>query len=1178
MRNDSLFDFRQKYNLSEFNGYRLIEKLHYYEKDTVVFRTLDFSTRVKKNLSGVIETTETHLYNAMFYQLEKCLEEMESTDDTAELKAKLDTWNSDSLKDILIYIDFSDIFPLEKYARKKFNRDGNTPEDIRQEDIGICEEIVEKFFAQGFAILYHEDRPSVKYVPFEKSASMARAGSMIFIDQRLYQPMEKRLRLGLDFCGTPISASKLYAYTSLYLSNAKRIDENPAFILNEETVIVLEDKTHSGTIPVRVISGEDAGESEDAAGLQKWDIREFESEERASEFTINYFDGEGLISPKYADYINDVLHRQYGMSGTATSFQIRMPFVKGMLHQVDFHSFFCETLEIPSCSNVFIKDAFGKQRSLEKVQIILTQSMLKMFKWIMNPKISGIKEKENCMTLYFDRFRRYDHAFHVGVTDMNMARTGKARLSHQFLNTLALSEEELKEIVQEHAGFVSSEGSDRNLITELAGSTLQDEDDDTSFDNHVDAGETWITVAKYNTAFLKDPKVKGMLKGVRYSLLKDIGRGRLAVSGTTRFLSGDLLVFLAWMIKKSDALSETERENLYNSLKGSGLRSTKFFVADCVPGTELFRHAKKLRLDSKQYYGLLRSPHLSRNEQCSLRPYIPHEEDIYSRYFGHLKGILMVPGNSYVPQALGGADFDGDLVNIITDERVNRAINDACYKPDVKESEKKHERLLPIVMIPNTDPKTILLKPDRVDFNTLRDTFSSKVGKISNRAIFFGKRQYYKTPPDPEYAMKCETCTILVGLEIDAAKTGRHPDLEGILGDKDGKDYFVERKEEIDRLPKWQSGFNVEDIPESKSKKATHLHRHRLAAKLNYGPNKGDEVMSAVFPGDYEDNCENKYYLIDYLPFWCLEQLDNSDDSGKRDNDVKEEAGPRFLFETRSDWKKEVSDSEKEEIVRDLIYAYKSIHATAKDVNRIKGQLKNSNYIGNIKTILKIQNKGLIDAAETEELQQQIFNQLLERMDSYDAASRALDQLLNDNVWQYCESETEKLKYLNEKLFGYYGTNLAGNVSKALCNFRWNGYYLLYYYIKDIISYHLKRDWEQQIEQGEKEQKTPKRTGKHYTEYHETFRKIYERALDNKESQKIWGNRIAKECRRILKDTFGDRVDEALLYTHSLRNIDRYGSFFWDVFTANEILHKSEVKSDLSYQPGETACFDEWIL
>lgn len=54
-----------------------------------------------------------------------------------------------------------------------------------------------------------------------------------------------------------------------------------------------------------------------------------------------------------------------------TSFQIRMPYVKGMLHQVDFKDFLRRT------GTQVIQDIWGKNHSVSDVDIILTRSMFK---------------------------------------------------------------------------------------------------------------------------------------------------------------------------------------------------------------------------------------------------------------------------------------------------------------------------------------------------------------------------------------------------------------------------------------------------------------------------------------------------------------------------------------------------------------------------------------------------------------------------------------------------------------------------------------------------------------------------------------------------------------------------------------------------------------------------------
>lgn len=93
-----------------------------------------------------------------------------------------------------------------------------------------------------------------------------------------------------------------------------------------------------------------------------------------------------------------------------------------------------------------------------------------------------------------------------------------------------------------------------------------------------------------------------------------------------------------------------------------------------------------------------RSPHLSRNEQLIMQRFTDTDEahytgdsdyyknhfkghlELYKRYFGKLTGIVMVPRGSAAPLCLGGADFDGDLVNVIFHQDVVNAVASGCYK------------------------------------------------------------------------------------------------------------------------------------------------------------------------------------------------------------------------------------------------------------------------------------------------------------------------------------------------------------------------------------------------------------------------------------------------------------------------------------------------------------------
>ena len=1152
----------KQYNLYEFDGYQLIEKLLELNKGTDDFSIpIDFSSRVKKSLAGVINKVEAHNENAMFYQLEKCLENWKDTTHN-DSKDSLRRWNNDILKDVLIYIDFSEVFPFREYASRKYlwkkldegkkdkkkgdqksdeekrddekrNKELDKEKRLKEEQEKKCEQNVSILFNKGFYIEHKYIRR--KYVPFEKSASMARKSCMLFIDQSLRDKLEQRIQLGFNFSGSEISASKFYAYVGLYLSDAKRID-CPEYILNEETVIVLPDDVKNDVpVPMKVISGT-ASEVDKESDYQSWKIKAYSANEYKT--SLNYFDGEGLISPRYCEIINDYLHKKYGMTGTAASIQIRMPFTKGMLHNVDFHKFFCEVLGIKTCEGLIIEDVYGRKRDLGKAQIILTQSMFKINNWLNNPKISSIKDNEDPLKLYFSRFHKYNHAFHVGITDMNLSQAGNTSLNYQFLNTLELKDKELDEIIEEQIKYATSENAEK-IIRGVEAHKNNDKDDESSEDIVTDK-ETWLEVAKRNPRFLDDPKVRGMLKGYRYALLKDVGRGKLTVKGSTKFLSRDLLALLSFMIGRLEtggSVSEEQKKKIKKYIREVRLRNSRFFVADCIPGRNPFlRGSRKLRLSSNEYYGILRNPHLSRNEQCSLRPYFPKEDSIYTRYFRHLKGILMVPLHSYVPQALAGADFDGDMVKLICDKRVNRAINDECY--ELNTETKVHKRKLPIVMIPDSKPRLIELPESGVDFQTIKDTFSSRIGLLSNYAIYYGKQAY---EAKKKTQIKCAACTLLAGVEIDAAKTGRHPDLEDFLG-KNKIDYFVSQKKEIDKLPE-QYMFEVEEYPETILTTGTILH-HRYAACVRYGPHSGKDLVLGVFTDEYPDS----FFRIDRLPYRFLKAIKDYKEPQYNKNG---KSNVRFTFEKDCNWKKKLSDEKKEETVRELIYSYRKILETARNVYHIEERLKKSNYIGCINTIFKIQKKGLVDDRQLTKLYEEIYNQFLNYFDSYDSAEKGLKKLVKDYNWQFIELDEDKNAYVKELISQNEDLNESVH---ALYNFRWNGYFLLYYYIKDIMFYYRESEAELRIAQGEE-----KNNLRNYEAgYYDEFKKIYEYALAEKESKRIWQKKIISRCREILMETFNNNVDDAFMYTHKMRNCDSYGTFFWDIFTADEILQRAE--------------------
>lgn len=118
-----------------------------------------------------------------------------------------------------------------------------------------------------------------------------------------------------------------------------------------------------------------------------------------------------------------------------------------------------------------------------------------------------------------------------------------------------------------------------------------------------------------------------------------------------------------------------------------------------------------------------------------------------------------------------------------------------------------YERILPIITIPALDSPAVELKA-HVPFEHIKNTFSNRIGLISNASISIGQTEYGKplnsssnstnqvlvTKPNASSAPvppSCEHCTLLTGLEIDAAKNGKHPNLDPILKEQTHQNSYL---------------------------------------------------------------------------------------------------------------------------------------------------------------------------------------------------------------------------------------------------------------------------------------------------------------------------------------------------------------------------------------------------
>ena len=732
--------------------------------------------------------------NALFRQI---LSVLNISPDSGNGKA------SEALCDVIFYADFTGIFDrtsnssyytlLRRKAEALFRTDGIFVD-----------------FGNG----------SHRYLAFERSQSMSREGLLAFICKDVFDAVNERIMLGMKVGRCQLS--KLYAYKGLMFSDGVRID---GLGLDSNSVIVVDDPVSTARdTDIITVESKDSGA-----------VRRYERVERKQDIDILGFDGEGLASPSLAAEISAQLGEEH------SSFQIRLPFIKGMLHSVDFNGFF-------SCAGVeYLTDIWGVKHKVSEVGMILTKSMVKCLGWL----------NENSMSWedYWNAFEKYGHALYISQVGGD-ENTDDTVFNYQFLSPLSLTSDEFRPA--DLPGWDEGEplSDSRDWLTKNTEKAYCRICYDTDFkvrfftDKHHDPDSRealLVEILRANQKFIYETAYANILRQKAYKLIKDYALGRLIVAGDNRFLSGDLLELMHLLAVRNGADSSSD---FLRSVSSALLGSDSFYA----PGADY---------NGLEACALLRNPHIARNEEVCLKPY-PNGEDIRNTYLGHLTDVVMISGDSLAAARLGGADFDGDMVKIITDDIVDCAV---C---------RNSESDYPLLMIPSEKPVESDANDWQARFETVKNTFSSRVGQISNAALDRSVIAYNENSSDDKRERcrrETETLAILTGLEIDSAKTGVKPDLSEYLGNKDisrcrflkykamlekryrrnsrnGGEFWRERDKFFD-LPKWEKvDSNLEGLPK---------YAYEMSRYIRYlfgDPAPADELFNFSQQPDWKDSLD----------------------------------------------------------------------------------------------------------------------------------------------------------------------------------------------------------------------------------------------------------------------------------------------------------------------------------
>ena len=645
-----------------------------------------------------------------------------------------DTLVSD-LSDVICYVDFSNIFDRNAAQNRHAIRQKKAESMFRPEGITL-----------DFGAGPH------RYVAFERSNSMSRKSQLSFVREDFYEPLRQGIMLDMEI--GPCQLSKLYAYNGLMLSGGTRID---GIEIDRPHRVIVIDNEEAVVQSVPVITVEDDG----SIG----NVRKYHRVERKEKITVTCFDGEGLISKEYAREVD----KAYCGRHIHTSFQIRLPYVKGMLHQVDFKDF----LTSGGCQT--ITDIWGVEHNVRDVNIILTKSMFKGFGWL----------TENNMTWndYWKAFRKRRHALYITQTSKEKPERFTT-LNYQFLNTVSMTADEFRPNDLPLWWDDSPANDKRHWLTKEAELTYYSycSDDDFRKQYFLSALERrWFSkkskayymarVLKKNSLFINEPVYTKELDSKAEKVLNQYAIGQLIVAGDNRFLSGDLLELLTSLLPKRTPKDKAKRTFLAVAI-GNQFANNSFYAPKAA-----YEHGRECTL--------LRNPHIARNEEIQLNCYTDVEQ-MRKHYLGHLTDVVMVDSHTLTAERLGGADFDGDMIKTISDPILNTCVkrNYQDYSSDITRQTNGN---IPLLKIPTVEPQIRDANDWYARFETVRNTFSSRVGQISNAALDRSVIAYNENS-DSELQQRCreetEILAILTGLEIDSAKSGVKPDLSEYLNKK----------------------------------------------------------------------------------------------------------------------------------------------------------------------------------------------------------------------------------------------------------------------------------------------------------------------------------------------------------------------------------------------------------
>lgn len=213
-----------------------------------------------------------------------------------------------------------------------------------------------------------------------------------------------------------------------------------------------------------------------------------------------------------------------GMMLKGTTRVLRMPFVKGLLVQFDFHKFLKEKC---TPEQYVVTDIWGDKHNIieENIEYILTKSQMKMAKYFPD------------WQTYKENFKKY--GCEVGYCNMEVAQVPQARINYQMLNSLHdMTNDEISELLHDTLEEINMIGNDFQTTMKLVGAN--------AFNRNPSYTQQALMIYP---ELLRDQYSRDILKDTKKSLIKQAKAGRLRINGYYRLASPDLYAYCEFLFQ-----------------------------------------------------------------------------------------------------------------------------------------------------------------------------------------------------------------------------------------------------------------------------------------------------------------------------------------------------------------------------------------------------------------------------------------------------------------------------------------------------------------------------------------------------------------------------------------------------------------------------------------------------